>query len=190
VTSLLPNILTASRLFAVPALVWLLLTDAGEDGELRWWALWLFLVAAATDFLDGYLARRWKVVSAFGKLADPIADKVLILAALATLSFVDGIPWWPVAILAAREIAVTVGRLMVANYAVIPANRGGKLKTTLQIAAVTVYIVPGGPAWMDVTAWWMLIAAVGVAVYSGVVYGRAIADARNNQELRVEDVAR
>ncbi len=174
----------------MPALVWLLLTDSGSDGDRRWWALWLFLVAAATDFLDGYLARRWKVVSAFGKLADPIADKVLILAALATLNFVDGIPWWPVAILAAREVAVTVGRLMVANYAIIPANRGGKLKTMLQIATVTFYIFPGGPAWLDATAWWALVAAVGVAIYSGVVYGRAISDARNNQGMRVEDVAR
>ncbi len=177
-TVLLPNILTALRLIGMPVVVWFIVVDDGANGAARWWALFVFLVAAATDFLDGHLARRWKVVSSFGKLADPIADKVLILAVLGALSVVDGIPMWPIVVLALREIAVTLGRLWVAHRVVIPASRGGKLKTTLQIASITFYLWPPSPAWLDTVAWWCLIAAVVVAVLTGVDYWRRIAAAR------------
>jgi len=165
-----PNILTAARLAAVPVIVIALLADAGQDGWLRWWALVVFLVAAATDFLDGYLARRWGVVSAFGSLADPIADKALILTALATLVWVDGVPWWPLAVLAVREIGVTLGRLAVAAEVVIPASPGGKLKTVLQLVAVTGFLVPHSSPAIDTAAWWALLAAVVVALLTGVHY--------------------
>jgi CDP-diacylglycerol---glycerol-3-phosphate 3-phosphatidyltransferase len=178
VTVLVPNILTALRLIAMPVVVWFIVVDNGANGSARWWALLAFLVASATDFLDGHLARRWKVVSAFGKLADPIADKVLIIAVLVALSIVDGIPLWPIIVLAVREIAVTLGRLSVAHKVVIPASRGGKLKTALQIAAITFYLWPPSPAWLDTVAWWCLIAAVVIAVLTGIDYGFRIARAR------------
>jgi CDP-diacylglycerol--glycerol-3-phosphate 3-phosphatidyltransferase len=162
----------------MPVVVWFVVVDNGTNGQGRWWALVVFLVAAATDFLDGHLARRWKVVSSFGKLADPIADKVLVLAVLVALSVVDGVPMWPIAILAAREIAVTLGRLWVANRLVIPASRGGKIKTTLQIAAITFYLWPPSFPWLDTVAWWCLLAAVAFAVASGVDYWHRIAVAR------------
>jgi CDP-diacylglycerol--glycerol-3-phosphate 3-phosphatidyltransferase len=178
VTVLVPNLLTGLRLVAMPALVWLVLADDGANGPWRWWALWVFLVASATDFLDGHLARRWKVVSSFGKLADPIADKILVLAVLAALCETDGIPWWPVALLAAREIAVTLGRLSVASTVVIPASRGGKAKTALQVSAITFYLWPPSPGWLDRVAWWCLVAAVVVALITGVDYGRRIVASR------------
>ena len=170
----LPNLLTAARLVAVPIVVWLVLADGGRDEALRWWALLVFMVAAATDYLDGYLARRWQVVSSFGKLADPIADKALVLGTLACVVAVDSIPWWPLAILVVREVGVTLGRLVVAGDAVIAASMGGKLKTVLQLAAITFYLWPQGPAWVGDVAWWCLMAAVVVAVVSGVDYARRI----------------
>ncbi len=181
-TSLVPNILTAARLIAVPALAALMWADHGADGPLRWWALFVFLAASATDFLDGYLARRWQVVTAFGKLADPIADKALVLGTLALLIAVDDLAWWPVALLAVRELWVTLGRLVVARRAVIAAGRGGKLKTALQVAAITFYLVPHAPPWLTATAWWLLLAAVAVALVSGVRAGRKIADANSSTE--------
>ncbi len=89
------------------------------------------MFAAATDALDGYLARRWQAVTAFGKLADPLADKALVLAALGFLAVHHETPWWPVIIIAVRELGVTLGRLAVARDVVIPASFGGKAKTAL-----------------------------------------------------------
>lgn len=185
-TTLVPNILTGLRLTAMPVIVWLILADNGENGQGRWWALFVFLVASATDFLDGHLARRWKVVSSFGKLADPIADKVMVLAVLAALCTVDGIPWWPVIVLVVREVAVTLGRLAVAKKVVIPASGGGKLKTFIQIAAITFFLWPPSPALVDDVAWWCLIAAVAVAVVSGVDYMRRILAAWRGSRARRE----
>lgn len=177
----LPNILTALRLVAVPIMVVLLLADDGAQGPDRWWALAVFLVAGATDFLDGYLARRWRVVSTFGKLADPIADKVLILSALLMIAIVDGFGWWAVIVLALREIAVTVGRLMVVGDTVIAASQGGKIKTALQVLAITLFLWPDSPSWVFYVAYVLLIAAVLVALVTGYDYMRRIAAARRHQ---------
>lgn len=177
----LPNILTAARLIAVPVMVLLLLVDGGNQTADRWWALAVFLVAGATDFLDGYLARRWAVVSTFGKLADPIADKVLILAALAMIAVIGDVGWWIVVVLAVREIAVTVGRLMVAADTVIPASRGGKLKTVLQIVSISFFLAPVSMPWVDPFAYALLIASVILALVTGYDYMRRIAAVRRRQ---------
>lgn len=174
----LPNWLTWTRLVAVPVVVVLLGVDDGAEGTARWWALAVFVGAAFTDFLDGYLARRWRVVTSFGKIADPIADKALVLATLTMLVITDDLPWWPLVILAIREIAVTIGRLSVVATTVIPASRGGKLKTALQLAALTFYLIPGAPAWLDVVAWWLLVASVVVAVLTWIDYEVQLARAR------------
>lgn len=184
-TATIPNVITAARLVMVPIAVVLLVMDGGSDGVARWWALILVALAAATDWLDGYLARRWNVVSSFGKLADPIADKALVLGVLAALVWVDGLAWWPVAILLVREVGVTVGRLAVAKGVVIPASRGGKIKTFLQLTAILMLLVPGMPEWFYTAGWWVLIAAVVVAVVTGIDYARAIAKAaRDHREGR------
>ncbi|GMA37116.1 hypothetical protein GCM10025876_33200 [Demequina litorisediminis] len=96
---------------------------------------------------------------------------------LACLVVVDGIPWWPLAILVVREVGVTVGRLAVASEVVIPASRGGKIKTTLQLVSLLMFLVPGAPAWFDAIAWWVLVAAAIVAVVTGIDYARTIAAA-------------
>lgn len=179
--SAVPNILTALRLLAVPLMVVLFIADDGKEGPLRWAALVVFVAAAATDLLDGYLARRWEVITAFGKLADPIADKVLVLGALAMLAAFDEIPWWPLIVLAVREVAVTLGRLAVASGTVIPASAGGKVKTVLLNIALGAMILPGMPAWVDEVAWWLLIASIALAVVTGVDYGAKIARAARQQ---------
>lgn len=199
-TRALPNILTAARLVAVPLVVVFIVLDAsdyaasaGADeaialayGPRMAAALATFVAAALTDFLDGYLARRWDVVSRFGVLADPIADKALVLVTLATLAVFWGpMLWWVVAILAVREIGVTLGRLAVASKEAIPASKGGKLKTVLQFLAIVLMMWPGvlggGPLvhWMGFA---VLIAAAVVAVVTGIQYAFAIAAVRRSSE--------
>jgi len=174
----LPNWLTWARLVAVPIVMVLLALDGGAEGAERVWALVLFVVAALTDFLDGYLARRWHVITSFGKLADPLADKALVLGTLLMLCITDDVPWWAFAVLLVREVAVTVGRLRVVHTAVIPASRGGKVKTVLQLVAIGLYLLPGMPAVVDTVAWWLLVASVALAVVTWVDYEARLARAR------------
>lgn len=168
----LPNVLTSLRLVAIPVLVLFLAMDQGEQGRWRWWALVVFLVAAATDFFDGFFARRWQTVSDFGKLADPIADKLLVLTTLALVVVYDQLAVWPLAVLVVREVLVTWGRLVMAGSTVMEASWGGKVKTTLQLAALTFLLVPHGPEWLTTAGWWCLVAAVVVAIVTGVDYAR------------------
>jgi len=165
-----PNLLTVLRLFAVPVMVLCLVWDDGHETSLRWIACAVFVGAAVTDWLDGFLARRWGAVSAFGKLADPLADKALVLGALATLAYNGEVPWWPLIVIAVREVAVTLGRLAVAKDVVIAASLGGKAKTALQVLALFMLMLPVDSAWVDTVGWWVLVASVAVAVVTGVDY--------------------
>jgi CDP-diacylglycerol--glycerol-3-phosphate 3-phosphatidyltransferase len=174
----LPNWLTWGRLIAVPIVMALLVIDDGREGAARWWAVGVFFVACMTDFLDGYLARRWRVITSFGKLADPIADKALVLGTLLMLCLIDGVPWWPFIIILVREVAVTVGRLRVASHVVIPASRGGKVKTMVQLFAIGFYLLPNMPHWIDVLAWWLLVAAVILSVATWIDYEMRLSRAR------------
>lgn len=165
-----PNLLTVLRLIAVPVMVACLFVDHETQGQWRWVAWSVFVVAAATDALDGYLARRWEVVSSFGKLADPLADKALVLGALVMLAVQAETPWWPVIVIAVREAGVTIGRLAVARDVVIAASMGGKLKTALQVLAIFLLLLPTSAVWFDVVGWWVLVASVVVAVATGIDY--------------------
>ena len=138
-----PNTITIVRIFFAPAFIWMLLT-AGDDltSPLRWWGAGLFVFGMATDGIDGYLARKYNVVSDFGKLLDPIADKVLTGGALITLSILDELPWWVTAVILLREVGITVFRFAVLSDRVIPASRGGKLKTITQFVAITFALLP------------------------------------------------
>jgi CDP-diacylglycerol--glycerol-3-phosphate 3-phosphatidyltransferase len=136
-------------------------------------ALLLFLLAIATDKIDGDLARRHNLVTDFGKVADPIADKALIGTALVMLSWLSDLPWWVTVIILGREIAVTALRFVVIRHGVMPASRGGKLKTVLQSVALPLFIAPlqaliGDVAWW--VAWAVLLAALIVTVVTGVDY--------------------
>ena len=133
----LPNALTTLRLILTPVFVLLL------QRESMWLAAAAFLIASVTDFVDGYLARRFSLVSDFGKIADPIADKLLTGSALIALSAMNQIQWWITATILVREVGVTAYRIAVAKRRVIPANTGGKIKTVLQIAAIEAYLIPG-----------------------------------------------
>jgi CDP-diacylglycerol--glycerol-3-phosphate 3-phosphatidyltransferase len=134
------NALTVLRLALVPVFVLLLL--AGGTGW-RAAALAVFLIASLTDLLDGRIARQRGLITDFGKIADPIADKALTGAALVTLSAQGELPWWVTAVILARELEVTALRFWVIRQGVIAASRGGKLKTLLQVLAIALYVLPG-----------------------------------------------
>jgi CDP-diacylglycerol--glycerol-3-phosphate 3-phosphatidyltransferase len=133
------NILTVARIFLVP--VFVLCLAAGGTGW-RLASLAVFGVASLTDLIDGKLARSRNLVTDFGKIADPIADKALTGAALITLSAIGELSGWVTGLILAREVGITVMRFAVISRGVIAASQGGKLKTLLQIAAICLYLLP------------------------------------------------
>ena len=138
----LPNAITIVRILCAPVFLWMLLSDAGADGPLRWWAAVLFIVAIATDGIDGYLARRYEIVTDLGKLLDPIADKALTGCAFVGLSILGELPWWVTILVLVREIGITVHRLVVASNHVVAAAWMGKLKTVAQAVALSLALMP------------------------------------------------
>jgi CDP-diacylglycerol---glycerol-3-phosphate 3-phosphatidyltransferase len=163
------NALTALRLVLVP--VFVVVTVASDLVSVPWRiaACLTFCVASATDFVDGWVARRFDLVTSFGKVADPIADKALTGSALVLLSVYDALPWWVTLLILTREWGVTALRFWVIRYGVIPASRGGKLKTALQIVAIAWYLWPV-PDPLDAVGAWLMGAAVAVTVVTGVDY--------------------
>ena len=144
-----PNALTTLRIVMVPFFGWALLHDGGRDDLWRWVAWALFLVAMITDKIDGDLARKHNLVTDFGKIADPIADKAITGMAFIGLSiiadFMPAVLWWTATVLVlTREWAVTFARLSVAKNVVMPAKRSGKLKTMLQAFALGGFAAPFG----------------------------------------------
>jgi CDP-diacylglycerol--glycerol-3-phosphate 3-phosphatidyltransferase len=175
------NVLTVLRLALVPFfVVCLFLPGTGW----RLGALAVFAVASITDHLDGELARRYHLVTDFGKIADPIADKALTGAALVSLSILGELPWWVTLVILGRELGITLLRFMLIRRAVIPASYGGKVKTVLQIAAIVLYILPWG---FDPVRWAVMGAALVVTVGTGVDYVvRAIRLGRVARQARGE----
>ena len=137
-----PNFLTTIRLLVVPVLAWLLFQENSTTNFNRTIAGVLFIVAALTDITDGTIARKWNLITNFGKIFDPIADKALIGTALIGLSSMGLLDWWFTWVILAREIFVTLLRFWVIKQGVIPASRGGKLKTIMQIVAISFYLLP------------------------------------------------
>lgn len=138
------NGLTMLRLLLVPVFAVVLFHGDGHDTAWRIWATVVFGLASITDRLDGDLARRRGLVTEFGKLADPIADKALIGTALVGLSVLDDLAWWVTVVMLVREVGVTLLRFWVIRHGVIAASRGGKVKTAVQIVAIAWYIWPFG----------------------------------------------
>ena len=167
------NIVTVARILLAPAFVALLLFDGGTDGLARYVAGGLFILASATDGIDGYLARRRNLVTDAGKLLDPIADKVLIGGALVALTILDELPWWVTAIILVREVGITVLRLVALKDHVIPASLLGKVKTWVQIIAISFAIVP---LWtflgdgMHTVNFVLMMLAVAITLVSGAEY--------------------
>ena len=166
----LPDQLTLARALAVPVVVVLFAWDFSNH---LYWATLVFAVAMATDQVDGWLARRWDQTSAFGSLLDPIADKVLVLAALVMLIGEGVAPAWMVAAIVAREIAVSGLRLAALERGVVMGARDlGKLKTWVQSAAAVVAGLQAAGAWDVDVAWWALLAAPLLTWITGLVYAR------------------
>ncbi len=186
-----PNVLTMARLVLVPAFLWLLLIDTTVA---RWWALAIFVVAAYTDHLDGKIARSRGLITNFGKLADPIADKFMTLGAFVVLSILGDLPWWFTIIVAFREIGITVLREVLRRKGtVVAASSGGKLKTVLQILLITLVMIPWASFLsqgsvllqvVNVIIWLVLAATLLVTVVSGMQYVLSAASSRKSPSRR------
>lgn len=171
-----PNVLTMLRILLVPFFVWML-WDSGTFGEesmtARWIAVGIFAVAMYTDKLDGDIARSRGLVTNFGKIADPIADKFLTGAAWITMSMLNEIWWWITILILLREWGITVMRLMMLKTKVLPASRGGKIKTVLQTAAILALLLPlagfVGQWWLWF-GWGLVIAALFITLITGLDY--------------------
>jgi len=159
-----PNLLTLSRILVIPALIGTFYLP-GKWGH--WIGLVLFVAAGITDFLDGWLARRWGEMSRLGRLLDPVADKLLVAAALVTLVALDRLAAWVAVVVIARELAVTWARASAhqTSGAVHAAAWLGKLKTTAQVAMILLLIVlDPAPGWVDAVVWLVVV----LTVVSGV----------------------
>lgn len=168
-----PNVITGARILATPIFIWMLLADAGEMGPLRVAAAVFFIVAIASDALDGYIARTRGLITDLGKLLDPIADKFLTGGALVGLSILAELPWWVTIVVLVREFGVTVHRLFEARSVVVAAAWMGKLKTLAQAIAISLALLPL-PLWFGEWWNWVNIAtmsiAVGLTIASGIDY--------------------
>jgi CDP-diacylglycerol--glycerol-3-phosphate 3-phosphatidyltransferase len=168
----LANALTAVRLLLIPVFLYFLFAGDGHETASRITAFVVFAVAIITDRIDGWLARTYDMVTEFGKLADPIADKMLIGAALIGLSTLGDLPWWVTVLILIRELGVTVMRFALLDRGVIPASRGGKLKTLVQAIAIGLFILPlhsWPPVWTMV-AWAVMWVAIVLTVVTGLDY--------------------
>ena len=199
------NALTILRMALVPVFAWFLLYDDGNSTSYRLLAAGIFMVATATDHVDGQVARAKGLVTDFGKVSDPIADKALMGMALVGLSIIDLLPWWVTALVVVREVGVTALRFVVIRHGVMPASRGGKVKTALQATAIMLFVLPLYA--LPLSGLWQAIAvvvmslAVIVTVGTGVDYvlrahtlrntsPRALAKRRRRAAAELEDAAR
>lgn len=160
----LPNILTSLRILFIPLFAWLVL--AGHE----WWAFGCFALLMLTDKLDGDIARSRGLITNFGKIADPIADKALMTAAFVCLNITGALSVWITVVILFREFGITIWRFFLLRQGkVVPASQGGKLKTALQTLAVALYLCPL-PGWMDLPSFLVMLAAAFVTVLTGIQY--------------------
>ena len=177
-----PNALTALRIVLVPVFAWMLLAHPDEAGW-RIATAAVFLGAILTDSLDGHLARKHDIVTRFGKLADPIADKALTGMAFVGLSLIGELWWWVTVLMLVREWGITVMRFVVLRYGVMAAGRGGKVKTVLQAVAVMLYLLPL-PGWAHAVAVVVMLVALAVTVVTGLDYVREAATLRRRSRAQ------
>lgn len=173
------NGLTMLRMALVPVFAVTLLYADGDDAAARVLAWTIFAVAVVTDHFDGQIARKRGLITNFGKLADPIADKALTGTALVGLSVLGELPWWVTVVILGRELGVTALRFWVLRHGVLPASRGGKIKTFTQALAIGLYLLPlselvlgraSGPIAVDLLRWGALAVALVLTVATGLDY--------------------
>jgi CDP-diacylglycerol--glycerol-3-phosphate 3-phosphatidyltransferase len=178
-----PNALTALRIAMVPFFGWALLHDGGESQGWRWVAYALFVVAMVTDKIDGDIARKHNLITNFGKIADPIADKAITGMAFIGLSVVGALWWWVTVLVLVREWSVTFARLSIARQVVMAARQSGKVKTMAQALALGGFVAPfkdltGGWDTPGDVVWWgaavLMAFAVVLTVTSGLEFVRDI----------------
>lgn len=180
-----PNVLTVIRIILVPVFGWMLLAHPDE----AWWRFGttvLFAAAIATDAVDGHLARKHNLITRFGKLADPIADKALTGMAFVGLSILGELWWWVTITILIREWGITVMRFVILRYGVMAASRGGKLKTLLQTAALILYLLPL-PHWLQPVSWVVMAAAWVVTILTGLDYVRSAVRMRREARTASEE---
>jgi CDP-diacylglycerol---glycerol-3-phosphate 3-phosphatidyltransferase len=183
------NALTLLRLALVPVFLFALFHGDGDDAVWRVLAWVAFAVASVTDRVDGEIARRRGIVTDFGKIADPIADKALIGAALVGLSLLDELAWWVTVVVIVREVGITLLRFFVIRHGVMPASRGGKVKTMLQAVGIGLLVLPLGGV-LHAVALLIMYVAVLVTVVTGVDYVARAVRLRRTSERTVLKRAR
>ncbi|HEX4191426.1 MAG TPA: CDP-diacylglycerol--glycerol-3-phosphate 3-phosphatidyltransferase [Marmoricola sp.] len=178
-----PNALTTLRIVMVPFFGVALLHEGGSSNGWRWIAYLLFVVAMVTDKIDGDLARKHNLVTNFGKIADPIADKAITGMAFVGLAVIYPVLWWIAVPVLVREWAVTIARLSIAKQVVMPANQSGKVKTLAQALALGGLVAPfhylsGGWDLPGDIVWWIAVVLMAVAVVltmtSGLEFARDV----------------
>ena len=166
-----PNSLTLARLLLIPFGAIALFMNGGDDYNWQIISWWIFFILGLTDIVDGNLARSRQQVTELGKFLDPVADKALIGSAMISLSILGRFPWWITAVILAREIGITLFRLAVIKNGVIPANRGGKIKTTFQSFGVGFFMLP-----LPESLYWFrdgfMAIAIALTIATGVNYVR------------------
>ena len=171
-TFITPNALTIGRILFTPIGVYALFKNGGDDASWQVISWWIFFALGMTDLLDGKLARSRGQITELGKFLDPVADKALIAAAMISLAILDRFPWWIVIIILTREIGITLFRIAVVNRGVIPANKGGKIKTLFQNFGVSFYILPL-PTSLYIFRDGFMFAAVLLTIATGAYYVRS-----------------
>lgn len=167
------NLITVARIVLAPLFVWLVVLDDGDHGVWRLIAGALFILAIATDGVDGAIARKRNLVTNSGILLDPIADKILIIGALGALWWVAELPLWVVLVIVIRELGITVFRFMVLRDRVIPASSGGKLKTIMQAITLSSWLVPSWVilgSWVFVVNWVLMALVIVITLWTGAWY--------------------
>ena len=182
-----PNVLTTLRIVLVPFFGWALLVDGGDSAHWRLIAWGIFFVAMVTDKIDGDLARKHNLITNFGKIADPIADKAITGMAFIGLSVIGELWWWVTIVVLVREWSVTLARLSIAKHVVMAANQSGKAKTMAQGLALGGFVAPFNHlsgAWdvPGMVVWWLSAVLMGIAfvltVTSGLEFTRDAVRAR------------
>jgi CDP-diacylglycerol--glycerol-3-phosphate 3-phosphatidyltransferase len=169
----LANLITLARIVLVPFVLWVVFAEPDRQSAWRWLAVLFFVLSAATDGVDGAIARKRGEVTNLGKILDPIADKLLIGGVLVSLSILGEVNWWVTAVILVRELGITVYRLVVIKKRVIAASGGGKLKTVMQSIMVGFLLSPAN--WMPwgIQPWiegGLIFVAVSLTIWTGVAY--------------------
>ncbi|MEN9731240.1 MAG: hypothetical protein RL488_550 [Actinomycetota bacterium] len=170
---MLANLITLARIVLVPFVLWVVFAEPDRQSAWRWLAVLFFVLSAATDGVDGAIARKRGEVTNLGKILDPIADKLLIGGVLVSLSILGEVNWWVTAVILVRELGITVYRLVVIKKRVIAASGGGKLKTVMQSIMVGFLLSPAN--WMPwgIQPWvegCLIFVAVALTIWTGVAY--------------------